>query len=47
MNIWWIAIITALVIIEKIAPRGLLLGKIAGVLFVAWGVWMIAAKFAA
>jgi predicted metal-binding membrane protein len=47
MNIWWIALITVLVIIEKIAPRGLLLGKIAGVLFVAWGVWMIAAKFAA
>jgi predicted metal-binding membrane protein len=44
MNIWWIAIITVLVLIEKLAPRGLLLGKIAGVLFVAWGVWMIAVR---
>jgi predicted metal-binding membrane protein len=47
MNIWWIAIITVLVLIEKIAPRRLMLGKIAGVLFVGWGVWMIAGKFAA
>lgn len=42
MNIWWIAIITALVLIEKIVPRGLFFGRIAGVLFVLWGVWMIA-----
>ncbi len=42
MNVWWIAIITVLVLIEKIAPRGLFLGKIAGVLFAGWGVWMIA-----
>src|SRR5690348_6425443 len=41
MNIWWIALIAALVLVEKIVPRGLLFGKIAGALFVAWGVWMI------
>jgi predicted metal-binding membrane protein len=42
MNIWWIAAITVLVLIEKAVPRrGLFVGKIAGVLFVAWGVWMI------
>jgi predicted metal-binding membrane protein len=41
MNIWWIAIITLLVLIEKVAPRGLLLGKIAGVLFIAWGAWLL------
>jgi predicted metal-binding membrane protein len=41
MNIWWIAIITLLVLIEKVVPRGLFLGKIAGVLFVAWGIWML------
>ena len=44
MNIWWIAIITVLVLIEKTAPRGLLLGKIAGVLLVAWGAWMMVGK---
>ena len=44
MNLWWIAIITVLVLLEKIVPRGLFLGKIAGALFVAWGVWMIAGR---
>ena len=44
MNVWWIAIITVLVLIEKIAPRGLMLGKIAGVLFVGWGIWMTLGK---
>jgi predicted metal-binding membrane protein len=41
MNVWWIAIISVLVLLEKIAPRGLLVGKIAGVLLVLWGVWMM------
>jgi predicted metal-binding membrane protein len=44
MNLGWIAIITVLVLIERIAPRGPLLGKIAGALFVVWGVWMIAVQ---
>jgi predicted metal-binding membrane protein len=47
MNIWWIAIITLLVLIEKVVPRGLSLAKSAGVVFVIWGAWMLAAKFAA
>ena len=47
MNIWWIAIITVLVLIEKIVPRGLFLGKIAGVLFVLWGAWLIVGKLTA
>jgi len=47
MNLWWIAILTALVLIEKITPRGLLLGKIAGGLFVAWGIWMMTGKMGA
>ena len=34
MNVWWIALLTILVLIEKMVPRGLMLGKIAGVLFV-------------
>ncbi|MEY2467238.1 MAG: hypothetical protein QOD03_1759 [Verrucomicrobiota bacterium] len=40
MNIWWIAVLAVLVLIEKIARRGLFLEKIGGVLFVAWGIWM-------
>jgi predicted metal-binding membrane protein len=44
MNVWWIAILTLLVLLEKIAPpgKGIVLGKSAGVFFVVWGVWMIA-----
>ena len=45
MNIWWIAIIAVLVLAEKVAPRGLALGKFVGVLLSAWGLWMIAARF--
>ena len=45
MNLWWIAIISVLVLVEKLAPRGLLFGKFAGVLLGAWGVWMIVAAW--
>jgi len=41
MNVWWIAIIAVLVLLEKVVPRGLLVGKIAGVLLGVWGVWMM------
>jgi predicted metal-binding membrane protein len=42
MNIWWIAIIAVLVLLEKVVPRGVWVGRIAGVLLGVWGVWMIA-----
>jgi predicted metal-binding membrane protein len=44
MNIWWIAIIAVLVLLEKVMPRGLLVGKAAGVLLAAWGVWIMVAR---
>src|ERR1700690_3554352 len=31
MNLWWIAIIAVLVLLEKVAPKGFGVGKIAGV----------------
>ena len=40
MNVWWIAIIALFVLLEKVVPEGLVVGKVAGVLLVAWGVWM-------
>jgi predicted metal-binding membrane protein len=43
MNIWWVAIIAGLVLLEKAAPRGLWIGKLAGILLGAWGLWMIIA----
>ena len=41
MNVWWIAIIAVFVLLEKVVPKGLLVGKIAGAMLCAWGVWMI------
>ena len=42
MNLLWIVAVTALVAIEKLAPRGPLFGKAAGVAMIAWGVARIA-----
>ena len=41
MNLWWIAVIAVFVLLEKVAPRGLFVGKVAGVLLAAWGVWVM------
>ena len=41
MNVWWIAIIAVLVLLEKVMQRGLLVGKIAGVALVAWGMLLL------
>jgi predicted metal-binding membrane protein len=41
MNIWWIAIIAVFVLVEKVAPKGLFVGKAAGIFLAAWGVWMM------
>lgn len=44
MNMWWVAIIAVLVLLEKVAPKGLWIGKGAGLLLVSWGLWMIVAS---
>lgn len=41
MNLVWIGALTALVLVEKIAPRGDLIARIAGVAMVAAGAWTI------
>jgi predicted metal-binding membrane protein len=41
MNLWWIALIAGFVLVEKIAPRGLFVGKVAGIFLVAWGSWLL------
>jgi predicted metal-binding membrane protein len=40
MNIWWIAILTVFVLVEKIVPQGLWVGKFVGTLLIVWGVWL-------
>jgi predicted metal-binding membrane protein len=41
MNLVWVAALSALVLVEKIAPQGLRLGRAWGVLLVAAGVWLL------
>jgi predicted metal-binding membrane protein len=41
MNLIWIAILSVLVLAEKLLPRGLLLGRLAGAGLVAWGARLI------
>jgi predicted metal-binding membrane protein len=42
MNLLWVAAITLLVLVEKMAPQGKWLGSAIGVGCVAWGAWMLA-----
>ena len=41
MNLLWIAVLTVFVLAEKVVPRGDLLGRIAGLLMIGWGGWLI------
>jgi len=41
MNLLWVAALTAIVIIEKIVPRGELVGRVAGAAFIAAGVILV------
>jgi predicted metal-binding membrane protein len=41
MNLWWIAAITAFVLLEKIAPAGLWIARTSGILLLVWGAWML------
>ena len=41
MNLLWMAIITAFVLIEKLMPKGDLFGRIGGMVMVIWGIAII------
>lgn len=41
MNLWWVAVLAIFVLVEKVAPKGLLIDRIAGVLLAVWGAWLI------
>ena len=43
MNMWWVAAITLLVLVEKLAAKGVWVGRGAGVLLAVWGIATIAA----
>ena len=42
MNLVWIAVIAALVLVEKVAPAGFSVGRIAGVALIVWGIATLA-----
>ena len=42
MNIYWIAGLAIYVLIEKVAPAGLWIGRITGVVLLVWGGWLLA-----
>jgi predicted metal-binding membrane protein len=41
MNLLWVAVIAAFVLIEKLARGGQQIGRVGGVLLVAWGAWVM------
>jgi predicted metal-binding membrane protein len=46
MNLWWVAAIAAVVLIEKVAAAGPWIARATGVLLILWGGWMLARVFA-
>ena len=42
MNLLWMATLTAFVLLEKIAPAGQWVSRVAGLLLIGWGMWMAA-----
>ena len=45
MNLLWMVVITAVILIEKVAPRGDIFAKIAGVVMIISGTYLIAVNF--
>lgn len=43
MNVLWVAVIAIFVLIEKLAPHGARVGRLAGIALVVWGAWVLAA----
>jgi predicted metal-binding membrane protein len=41
MNLFWVAGLAALVLIEKVAPGGTALGRLAGIAIAAWGLFLL------
>ena len=42
MNLIWVAVITAYILIEKVAPARIWLSRIGGVAVLLWGLWLVA-----
>jgi predicted metal-binding membrane protein len=42
MNLLWVGAIAGFILLEKVVPGGDRLGRVAGVVLVGWGAWMVA-----
>jgi predicted metal-binding membrane protein len=45
MNLIWMVVITAIILIEKVAPKGDVFARIAGAAMITSGVYFIAVNF--
>jgi predicted metal-binding membrane protein len=45
MNLAWIAVLAAFVLIEKLASSGPWLSRASGLLLIGWGAWMVDSAF--
>ncbi len=45
MNLLWIAALAAFVLVEKVVPAGVWVGRAAGVGMLAWGIWLLSGVF--
>jgi len=44
MNLFWIAVLAAIVLLEKLTRHGLIAGRLVGLAAMAWGVYLLAAS---
>ena len=42
MNLLWVAAIAAFVLLEKVAPFGRVVSRLAGAILILWGAWLLA-----
>jgi predicted metal-binding membrane protein len=46
MNLLWIVVIAAYILVEKIVPAGHWLGSVAGLALIGWGAWIVVGALA-
>jgi len=44
MNLFWIAVLAAVVLLEKLTPQGLIAGRLAGLGAMVWGIYLLVAS---
>jgi len=42
MNLVWVALMAAYILVEKVLPARMWLSRISGIAAIAWGLWLVA-----